>query len=58
MIWFKQDNKQRMKWSTNPDPYMDFLRYRYVTHNLTEYNIFLVLYYYLLMVIKNKIINL
>ena len=45
-------------WSADPDSYMDSLGYRYVTYNLTEYNIFLILYYYLLIIIKNKIINL
>ena len=37
---------------------MDSLEYRYVAYNLTEYNIFLLFYFYLLIIIKNKIINL
>ena len=41
-------------WLADPDLYMDSLGYRYVAHNLTEDNIFLLPYYYPSMVIKVK----
>ena len=45
-------------WSADPDPYMDSLGYRYVAHNLTEYNIFLLPHSYPSMVTKSGIMNL